>query len=167
MAEASTPAPVPAAVPEHATEQPKTRPKWQKYGTPLLVALLAAAVVLTITRNWNAWEGGRVEQVTDDAYVRGDLTPLGTKVAGIVRDVKVSDYQQVRKGELIVELDDDDFRAQVDQAAAAVEAAKAAIENNRRQRELQDAQIERAAAGIDQAKAQIVAAQAGIAGVQA
>ena len=89
MAEASTPAPVPAAVPEHATEQPKTRPKWQKYGTPLLVALLAAAVVLTITRNWNAWEGGRIEQVTDDAYVRGDLTPLSTKIAGIVRDVKV------------------------------------------------------------------------------
>ena len=25
------------------------------------------------------------EQVTDDAYVRGDLTPLSTKVAGIVR----------------------------------------------------------------------------------
>jgi FHS family L-fucose permease-like MFS transporter len=28
------------------------------------------------TRNWNAWEGARVDQVTNDAYVRGDLTPL-------------------------------------------------------------------------------------------
>src|SRR6202044_3940108 len=164
---ASTPAPVPAAAPEHATEQTKPRPKWQKYGTPLLVLLLAAAVLLTITRNWNAWEGGRIEQVTDDAYVRGDLTPLSTKVAGIVRDVKVSDYQQVRKGELIVELDSDDFQAQLDQAAAAVEAAKAAIENNHRQRELQDSKIEHALAGVDQAKAQIVAAKAGIEAVQA
>jgi membrane fusion protein, multidrug efflux system len=164
---ASTPAPVPAAVPERAAEQPKTRSNWQKYGTPLLVVLLAAAVVLTITRNWNAWEGGRIEQVTDDAYVRGDLTPLSTKVAGIVRDVHVNDYQEVHKGDLIVALEDEDYKAQVAQAVAAVEAAKAAIENNVRQRELQDAKIDKALAGIDQAHAQITAAQAGIDAAQA
>jgi membrane fusion protein (multidrug efflux system) len=124
-----------------------------------VVVLLAAAVVATITWNWNAWEGGRIEQVTDDAYVRGDLTPLSTKVAGIVRNVKVSDFQQVHKGDLLVELEDDDYKAQVTQARAAIAAAKAAIENNRRQRELQDAHIERALAGIDQAKAEITAAQ--------
>ena len=62
--------------------------------------------------------------MTDDAYVRGDLTPLSTKVAGIVKDVKVSDFQQVHKGDLLVELQDDDYLAQVAQANAAVEAAK-------------------------------------------
>jgi membrane fusion protein (multidrug efflux system) len=154
-------------VPEHAPEQPKARPKWQKYGTPVLVVLLAAAVVWTITWNWNSWEGGRIEQVTDDAYVRGDLTPLSTKVAGIVRDVKVSDFQEVHKGDLLVALDDDDYQAQVAQANAAVEASKAAIENNRRQRDLQDAKIDHALAGIDQAHAQITAAQAGIEAAQA
>src|ERR1700690_1405686 len=164
-AAASTQAPARTPEPEHVPEQPK--PIWRKYGVPLLVLLLAAAVVFTITRNWNSWEGGRIEQVTDDAYVRGDVTPLSTKVAGIVRDVRVSDFQQVHKGDLIIELEDDDFQAQSDQATAAVEAAKAAIENNHRQRELQDARIDRAAAGIDQAKAQIVAAQAGIEAVQA
>jgi len=46
-----------------------------------LYVALALAVFIAITRNWNAWEGGKVEQVTDDAYVRGDLTPLSTKVA--------------------------------------------------------------------------------------
>jgi membrane fusion protein, multidrug efflux system len=167
MAAASTPAPARAAEPEHSPPPPAPKPAWQKYGTPLLVALLAAAVVFTITRNWNSWEGGRIEQVTDDAYVRGNLTPLSTKVAGIVRDVKVSDYRQVHKGDLIVELEDDDFKAQVAQASAAVEAGKAAIENNRRQRDLQDSKIERALAGIDQAHAQITAAEAGIAAVQA
>jgi membrane fusion protein (multidrug efflux system) len=134
---------------------------WKKYVTPLLVVALGLAVVITITRNWNAWEGGRVEQITDDAYVRGDLTPLSTKVAGIVRTVHVADYQRVHKGDLIVELEDDDYRAQADQATAAVQAARAAIENNRRQRELQDALIDKALAGIDQAKAQIAAAEAG------
>ena len=167
MAAASAPAPEPASVTPHAPEQPKPKPKWQTYGTPLLVVLLAAAVVLTITRNWNAWEGGHIEQVTDDAYVRGDLTPLSTKVAGLVRDVRVSDYQEVHKGDLLVVLDDDDYKAQVAQAVAAVEAAKSAIENNRRQRDLQDAKIDRALAGIDQAHAQITAAQAGIEAAQA
>jgi membrane fusion protein, multidrug efflux system len=164
---ASTPATAKTAEPEHGPPQPKPKPAWQKYGTPLLVVLLAAAVVFTITRNWNSWEGGRIEQVTDDAYVRGDLTPLSTKVAGIVRNVKVSDFQQVHKGDLIVQLEDDDYKAQVAQARAAAEGGKAAIENNRRQRELQDSKIERALAGIDQAKAQITAAEAGIAAVQA
>jgi membrane fusion protein (multidrug efflux system) len=131
------------------------------YGTPALVVLLAVAVVLTLTRNWNAWEGGRVEQVTNDAYVRGDVTPLSTKVAGLVREVKVNDYQQVRKGDELIQLEDDDYRAQVAQARAAIEAAQAAIENNRRQRALQDSRIERAGAGIDQAQAQIAAASAG------
>ncbi len=165
MATAGTPATARAPEPEQSQVQPKA--KWRKFVVPALIVLLAVVIFATITWDWNAWEGGRVEQATDDAYVRGDLTPLSTKVAGIVRDVKVTDYQQVRKGELIVELDSDDFRAQVDQAIAAVEAAKAAIVNNHRQRELQDTKIERAIAGIDQAKAQIAAAQAGIEAVQA
>jgi membrane fusion protein, multidrug efflux system len=131
------------------------------------VLLLAAAVVITITRDWSAWEGGRVEQVTDDAIVRGDLTPLSTKVAGVVRDVRVSDFQKVHVGDLLVELQDDDYQAQLAQASAAVEAGKAAIQNNRKQRELQDSRIERALSGIDLAKAQIAAAQAGINAVHA
>jgi membrane fusion protein (multidrug efflux system) len=145
---------------EHAVAPP-ARPKWQKYATPALVVLLAVALVVAITRNWNAWEGDKIEQVTDDAYVRGDLTPLSTKVAGIVREVKVSDFQQVHKGDLIAELEDNDYQAQVAQASAGVEAAKAAIGNNLRQRELQDARISRALAGIDQANAEIAAAVAG------
>ena len=140
---------------------------WRRFGTPLLVVLMALAIALTITRNWNAWEGGRIEQVTNDAYVKRDLTPLSTKVVGLVREVKVNDYQQVHKGDELVLLADDDYRAQVSQAIAAVDAAKAALENNRRQRDLQDARIERALAGIDQAHAQIAAARAGTEAVQA
>jgi membrane fusion protein, multidrug efflux system len=153
--------------PEADNAVPRPGARWQSYLTPIVVVLLAVAVLITITRNWNAWEGDKVEQVTDDAYVRGDLTPLSTKVAAIVRAVDVADYQQVHKGELLVELQDDDYRAQVDQAKAAVEAARAGIEENLRQRELQDARIAKAVAGIDQAKAQIAAAEAGKQAVQA
>src|SRR5215813_882479 len=159
---ASTSAPTPAPTPPQAaghTAAPapparlepvaaKGPRRWQKLVTPVVVVLLAVTVVATVTRNWNAWEGGRIEQVTDDAYVRGDLTPLSTKVAGIVKDVRVSDFQQVHKGDLLVESQHEDFEAQVAQAKAAVEAAKAALENNRRQRELQDTRIQKAFAGI-------------------
>jgi membrane fusion protein, multidrug efflux system len=164
------PAPVANPVPPKTdTDQlvPRRGSRWQSYLTPILVVLLALAVLIAITRNWNAWEGGKVEQVTDDAYVRGDLTPLSTKVAGIVRAVGVADYQQVHKGDLLVELQDDDYQAQVDQAKASVEAARAGIEENLRQRQLQDTRIAKALAGIDQAKAQIAAAEAGKDAVQA
>jgi membrane fusion protein, multidrug efflux system len=158
-------APAPSPPVEHTT--PRLKARWQKYGTPGLVVLLAVAVVVTMTRNWNAWEGGRIEQVTNDAFVRGDVTPLSTKVAGLVREVRVNDYQKVRKGDELVRLEDEDYQATVAQAEAAVEAANAALENNRRQRELQDSRIRRAEAGIDQANAQIAAAQAGKEATQA
>lgn len=167
MATAATPAPSPSqpaaspAQPAAPPAQPNARWPWLKYATPIVVLLLATLVVVTITRNWNGWEGAKVEQKTDDAYVRGDLTPLSTKVAGIVRSVRVADYQRVHAGDVVAELQDDDYQAQVAQARAAVEAGKAAIYNNLKQRELQDARIDRALAGIDQAKAQIAAAQAG------
>src|SRR5246127_51881 len=161
-----------ASAPSHTTvperpPAPAAKSKWLSYLTPILVLLLAAALIITLTRNWNAWEGGRIDQVTDDAYVRGDLTPLSTKVVGIVREVKVSDFQQVRKGDLLVELEDSDYLAQVAQASAAVEAAKAAIENNRRQRDLQDSRIARSFAGVAQAHAQSAAAQSGEEAIQA
>src|ERR1700730_6023273 len=170
MSTSPVPAPVTKPLPAESEKPVAASPGSdgrKKYLTPLLVVALGLAVLITITRNWNAWEGGKVEQVTDDAYVRGDLTPLSTKVAGIVRTDHVADFQQVHKGDLIVELQDDDYRAQADQATAAVEAARAAIENNHRQRELQDARIAKALSGIDQAKAQIAAAEAGKQAVEA
>ncbi|MBV8053474.1 MAG: HlyD family secretion protein [Acidobacteriaceae bacterium] len=170
MATSPVPAttPPPASAP-HLVEPPPSRLKsaGQKYGTPLIVLALAIAIVVTLTRNWNGWEGAHVEQVTNDAYVRGDLTPLSTKVPGLVREVKVNDYQEVHRGDILVQLDDDDYKAQVAQAVAGVEAGKAALVNNQRQRQLEDAKIERALAGIDQANAEIDAAQAGKEATQA
>jgi membrane fusion protein, multidrug efflux system len=169
MATGSTPGSTtePGQKPQPEQASARSSKNLRKYGTPALVVLLAVVIFATITWNWNSWEGGRIEQVTDDAYVRGDITPLSTKVPGLVREVRVSDYQSVHRGDLLVQLDDDDFTAQVAQANAAVEAAKAAIEDNRRQRDLEDARIERALAGVDQANAQIAAAQAGKEAVQA
>jgi len=92
---------------------------------------------------------------------------LSTRVSGTVAQVAVNDYQKVKAGDLLVQIKDDDYRAQVEQAQAAVRAAEAAIENNQRQKALQDARIAQAQAGIEAARAQVAQAQAGIDASQA
>ena len=145
---------------------PVTRRPWgrrlEQWIVPTIILLLAAAIIVLITGNWNTWASERVSQKTDDAYLRADLTPLSTKVAGLVAAVAVSDYQPVKAGDLLVQLRDDDFRAQVQQAEAAVVSGEDALINNQRQKELQDARIVQADDGIRVAEADIAAAQAGI-----
>src|SRR5271155_3169017 len=134
----------------------------KRWLVPAIILLFAAGIVILITTNWNAWSAGRAVQETDDAYLHADLTPLSTKVAGLVSKVAVSDYRAVRAGDLLVELRDDDFSAQVQQAAAAVTAAEAAVVNNQKQKLLQDENIVEADDGVRTADANIAAAQAGI-----
>ena len=135
---------------------------WKRWLVPATILLMSAGILILITGNWNRWVGDRTWQSTDDAYVQADLTPLSTKVAGLVATVAVADYQPVRAGDLLVELRDDDFRAQVQQAEAAVRSGKDALVNNQRQKELQDARIAQADDGVRSADAEIAAAQAGI-----
>ena len=134
----------------------------KKLIVPSLILLMAVAIVFVIAGNWNAWAGEKAEQETDDAYTRADLTPLSTKVAGLVATVAVSDYQRVKAGELLVQLRDDDFHAQVQQAEAGVASGEDALINNQRQKELQDARIAQAGENILAAEAQIKAADAGV-----
>ena len=149
-----------------ATDSIQKRPNWaqrlRQLLVPAIILLMACLIVVIITGNWNTWASERVAQETDDAYLRADLTPLSTKVAGLVAKVAVSDYQPVKPGDLLVQLRDDDFRAQVQQADAAVAGGQDALINNRRQKELQDARIVQADEGIRAAEADIGAAEAGI-----
>jgi membrane fusion protein (multidrug efflux system) len=133
-----------------------------RWVVPALILLFATAIVLLIAGNWNVWANEKSLQETDDAYTRADLTPLSTKVAALVAKVAVSDYQSVKAGDLLVQLRDDDFRAQVRQAEAGVAAGEDALVNNRRQKELQDVRIAQAEQNIGVAEAQVKAADAGI-----
>ncbi len=96
------------------------------------IVVIAAGLAVLFAARWDSWVGARVDQVTDDAYVRGDITPLGAKVEGYIRRVVVSDFQRVKAGDLLVEIEDDDYRARVAQAEAELAAAAAAIENRNR-----------------------------------
>ena len=144
------------------TENQRWVQRLKQLVVPVIILLMAGGIVMLIAGNWNTWTSERVEQKTDDANVRADLTPLSTKVAGLVARVAVADYQAVKAGDLLVQLQDDDFRAQVQQAVAAVTSGESALINNRRQKELQDARIAQAADGIRAAEADVAAAEAGI-----
>jgi membrane fusion protein, multidrug efflux system len=94
------------------------------------IVAIAAVIAVVFALRWDAWVGGRIAQTTDDAYVRADITPLSAKVEGYVRNVVVGDFQRVKAGDLLVQIEDDDYKARVDQAKAAVAGAEAAIEKS-------------------------------------
>jgi membrane fusion protein (multidrug efflux system) len=132
---------------------------------PLIVLLAAAGLLFGIAGHLTGCESNRPDQVTDDAYLRADMTPLSTRISGTVRRVNVSDFQSVKAGQILVELDDDDYRAALNQAKAALAAAEASLADNQAAKRIQDAQIEAAKAGILQAQASINAAKAAVASV--
>ena len=108
--------------------------------------VIAAVIVIVCFTQWNRWEGEARYQTTDDAYLQSDLTPLSAQVSGYVRAVPVQDFAQVRAGQLIVQIVDDNYRATRDQAAANVEAAQAQIAEVHAQRPLLEANLRAAQA---------------------
>src|SRR6516164_2270448 len=112
-------------------------------GVPVTVAilLLAGVVVALFITRWDTWVGASVRQTTDDAYLRSDITPLSAKIEGYIRRVPVNDFQQVKEGDLLIEIEDDDYRARLEQAEAELAGAAAAIENLKSRKALQHSQI--------------------------
>jgi len=90
---------------------------------------------------------------------------LSTRISGTVKRVNVGDYQSVKVGQTLIELDDDDYRATWKQAQATLAGSEAALEDNQAAKKIQDAQIDAANAGVVQAQAAINAAKASIASV--
>ena len=159
------------SVPEKAKPQPAeikhSNSKLRRFVPVFLVLLIAVVLFVVVTSNWNRWSGSKGSQKTDDAYLRADITPLSTKVSGTVTQVAVEDYQTVKAGDLLVQVKDDDYRAQVEQSEAAVQAANASLENNSKQKSLQESRIAQAQAGVEAAKADIAQAEANIEAIRA
>jgi membrane fusion protein, multidrug efflux system len=133
---------------------------------PVVVLVVAAALLFTIKGCWTSWEGGHAEQRTDDAYLRADLTPLSTRISGTVRKMEVGDYQAVQPGQLLVQLEDQDYAAALAEAKAALAGAQAQLEDNHAAKGIQDVTVQNAETGVAQAEAAVNAAKAGVSAVQ-
>jgi membrane fusion protein, multidrug efflux system len=98
---------------------------------------------------------GRFTESTNDAYVGGEVTIVAPKVAGFVARVAVTDNQAVHTGDLLVKLDDRDYRAALAKAEAAVNAAQAAIANYDATSSLQESLIKQAQADVIASNAEV------------
>jgi membrane fusion protein (multidrug efflux system) len=123
----------------------------------LAFAVASVPVLMALGLYGHYWfSHGRFIESTDDAFVGGDITVIAPKVAGFIARVAVIDNQRVHAGDLLVKLDDRDYRAALAQAEAAVSAQQATLANLDARRCLQHALISQARAGIVAADAEIV-----------
>ena len=123
-------------------------PGWLFPALRVTFVIAAGVIVWYVAGHWNRWTGAIRFEATDDAYTSGDVTPLSAKVSGYVATVGVADYQTVHKGDLIVQIDASDYRAQLAQAEANLAAAQATLANLANQKDVQRALIRQAEATI-------------------
>jgi membrane fusion protein, multidrug efflux system len=148
-------APAPSPLP---SEPPEAAPGFGWIWPLLRVVLVVAAgfVAWFIANNWNRWTGAVRYATTDDAYMTGDVTPLAAKVSGYIAKVPVTDFQVVKRGELLVEIEPSDYEAQLAQAQANLAAAQANLLNIDNQKAIQRALVRQAQANIEATNADLV-----------
>src|SRR5690242_17667640 len=146
------PSPSPSAAAKQAAEPPHRTGAWL---LRLAILVIAGGIVALLATRWDVWVGRSSRQTTDDAYVRGDITPLSAQIEGYVNRVAVGDFQLVKAGDPLIEIDDRDYQAQVAQAEANELSAEAAIQNLKARKALQHAEI-------NQAESTIAATQADV-----
>ena len=138
-----------------APSAPRRTFPWLATSIRLFILLLVAALIAFVAYEWDWWVGSAVMQSTDDAYLQADLTPLAAQVPGYVTQLPVHDFQKVKAGDLLVQIDDRNYRAQLAQAQGAVIGAEAAIATLDQQKVLQGALIKQAEAMIQASEADV------------
>jgi membrane fusion protein, multidrug efflux system len=119
--------------------------------------LLAALGLLIVSgaagfgRYW--WTTGRFSESTDDAYVGGNVTALAPHVPGFVSQILVTDNQYVKAGDLLITIDDRDYKATLAHAQAVVDKQKAMLANLHAEYELQQSMIGQAEANLNASRA--------------
>src|SRR5262245_48662672 len=117
-----------------------------------LLAVLTLAGAALYGHYW--WTAGRYLIATDDAYVGARYATLSPKIPGYVTAVAVDDHAQVKAGDVIIRIDEGDYRLAVQTAQDQIGVQRATIERLGRQVSAQQA-------AVDQAKAQLASAKAG------
>jgi len=140
--------------PASSPAMPPLRPVRKRRLRKLVLAVVAlAALSGGGYEGWRWWTVGRFMVSTDDAYVSADTTILAAKVAGYVTEVAVDANQRVKAGDLIVRIDDGDYRL-------AVQADEDRVATQRSTIDRIGQQIVAAGASVDQAEAELDSAEA-------
>ena len=131
---------------------PKTsRPKNNNRRRNLIASL--ATVVVGVATGIYYFEYVAPYESTDDAFIEAHVTPIAPQVAGRVAQLLVQDNQEVKVGDVLLQIDPSDFQTKLDQERANLAASKSRLEQANAQFTVDQAKVE-------QEKANVVAAQA-------
>lgn len=155
----------PALEPDPATanEVPEQARGWSpnRSRSQVLIggAILIAAVLVALAA-WGLPPFGGGSETTNNAYVRGRTTVVSPQVSGYLVEVPVTDFQMVRKGDLLARIDPTPFQQKVQQGEAASLAQQASLANSQQSLRSAQAQIALQDAAVDSARANLRKAQA-------
>lgn len=127
--------------------------------SPMLKRLIVAGSAIVssgalIYGFYAVWSGVTPFETTDNAYTKGDLTFVATKVQGYVTEVLTENHHRVAPGQVLARIDSRDFEAAMLDAQATVSQQHAALIQLDAQERLQRSQILIADAAVSSAKAQ-------------
>jgi len=123
-------------------------------------ACVALAGILLVLYAWRLPPFSSAIESTENALVRGQVTIIGPQLSGYIVDVPVHDFQFVKAGDLLVQLDDRIYKQRLAQAIAQLQQQQAALANNLQQRNSAEATIAQRQAAIGDASAQADKARA-------
>jgi membrane fusion protein (multidrug efflux system) len=126
-----------------------------------IAIVIGAAVVAGVVFGY--WWSGRKYEDTDDAQIDGNISNVGTRVAGTVTSVHVVENQQVHVGDPLLEIDAADLAVEVKQARAAVALAEAQLQAEDPSVSITETSNTAAVAG---ATSELAGANAGVSGSQ-
>jgi membrane fusion protein (multidrug efflux system) len=108
-------------------EQPEAeQPTDRKTGSRKNKGILVLCILISV----GCWFGlkmflsSRTHIETDNAFIEARIVPVSSKVSGTVSRVMVNDNQQVRQGDLLLEIDPRDYQIQIAKAEAGVGVAE-------------------------------------------
>ena len=145
------------SAPVQSPPPPPPEPPPAPKGAGRRVAIATASVAalgIAVAASYGLWHRISPFEATDNAYVRGDLTFVATKVPGYVVEVTTENNRRVAPGQVLARIDPRDYQAAVADAEAVLAQQKAAGLQIDAQFQLQLAQIEVADAGVASANAQ-------------
>lgn len=143
------------------SENPNPAPSRKPFYTrPLLMALLALVLLGGVVAGVCYWQYARQYESTDDAFIQGHIIQISPKVAAQVTRVLIDDNQEVKQGDLLIELDPRDFAVALEQAQVNEAAARGRLQQAQ-------AQLAVAKVTVAQAQAQLAVAEATAANAQA
>ena len=143
-----------APSPEVKNSKPRSRAK------PILAGLGALAFLAAVWFAYDYITVGRFIVSTDDAYVGADMAIIAPKIPANVAEVPIVDNQAVKEGDVLLRLDDGDYRLAVDQAKAKLATQTAAITTFGAQIKAAEATAAQAKAQLDSAKATVLKTEA-------